>query len=68
MQKSYRNLADYLASTGTTQKAFGHRVGVRQSMVSQILAGTRVPSFRLALRIAREARIPVESLVVDRAA
>lgn len=58
-----QNLREHLDQSGETQQEFAARVGVTQSYVSRILAGERVPSLQLALRIANAAEIPVASLV-----
>lgn len=63
MEASYPDLATFLEQTDTTQAEFAARVGVQQSLISRLVNGTRRPSFALALRIAAEARIPIESLM-----
>jgi plasmid maintenance system antidote protein VapI len=57
----YRNLREFLDDTGTTQVELAKLVGTGQSTISKVINGHGV-SFALALRIARIARIPVESL------
>jgi len=66
MGKRYRDLNDYLTSTETTQAEFAARVGVQQAAISRYANGVQVPSLVLALRIAEEANIPIESLAVAR--
>jgi transcriptional regulator with XRE-family HTH domain len=63
MPKKYKSLADFLDQTGATQAEFAARVGVQQSLISRIVNGERTPSLPLAVRIASEASIPLESLV-----
>jgi transcriptional regulator with XRE-family HTH domain len=63
MPKRYRNLPEYLATTKTTQAQFAERVGVQQTAISRIVNGARVPRLALAMRIAAEANIPLESLI-----
>lgn len=63
MPKKYRTLGEFLEATGTTQVDFADRVGILQSTVSRIVNGARTPSLELAIRIAEEANIPLESLV-----
>jgi len=63
MPKRYKNLDQYLTDTKTTQAQFAERVGVRQTAISRIVNGARVPRLALAMRIAAEANIPLESLV-----
>jgi len=58
----YANLGAYLKASGVSQEVLAHRVGCTQSMLSRIAAGKAMPSFSLALRIAKVASIPVESL------
>jgi DNA-binding XRE family transcriptional regulator len=61
-----KNLRDHLELSGQTQAAFATRLGLSQSYVSRIVNGECVPGLRLALRIAAEAKVPVESLLSDR--
>jgi transcriptional regulator with XRE-family HTH domain len=66
MPKRYRDLRHYLSDTKTTQATFAERVGVKQTAISRIVNGARVPRLALALRIAAEANIPLESLIQKR--
>ncbi len=59
----YFNLASFLHESRLTQKKFANRVGISASYLSMILAGQRTPPLDLALRIASEANVPVESLM-----
>jgi transcriptional regulator with XRE-family HTH domain len=61
-----RNLRNHLELSGQTQADFAARLGLSQSYVSRIVNGECVPGLRLALRIAAEAKVPVESLLSDR--
>jgi transcriptional regulator with XRE-family HTH domain len=63
MKRHYPNLAAYLDENGITQAEFAARMGIGQAAVSRILNGSRRPSLPLALRIAAEANIPIESLM-----
>jgi transcriptional regulator with XRE-family HTH domain len=63
---SKRNLKDHLKRSGQTQTDFASRLGLSQSYVSRLVNGECVPGLRLALRIAAEAKVPVESLLSDR--
>lgn len=58
----YANLKAYLQASGESQTRLAHRVGCTQAMLSRVVAGKAMPSFSLALRIAKAANIPVESL------
>lgn len=62
MRAKHDSLAAYLAATDTTQAELAARVGVEQGTISRILNGHRTPSLKLALLLAREASVPVESL------
>jgi len=62
-KRIYPDLQTYLRETGTTQAAFAEKVGASQSVVSRIVNRQIVPDVGLALRISREARIPLESLI-----
>lgn len=64
-RRAYSNLSQYFEKTGETQQAFAERVGVAQPHISRIVNGASEPSLELALRIANEANIPVESLLPD---
>ncbi len=67
-RKQYRDVSDYLAQTRMTQKELAAKVGCSPSVMCRIVAGTVTPGFRLACRIARVARVPVQSMLpaVDR--
>lgn len=63
MKRKPSTLREYLDANGITQAQFARRVGTTQAHVSRVLSGGRVPSLEMAIRIAREAGIPVESLI-----
>lgn len=63
MAKKPKTLAEFLEQTGTTQTEFAARVGVKQSLISRLVSGSRTPSLSLAARIAEAAGIPIESLL-----
>jgi transcriptional regulator with XRE-family HTH domain len=49
-----------------TQRELADRVGVHQSLISQIVSGARTPSGQLALSLHQETGIPVDQLLVRR--
>ena len=59
----YADLATYIAETGDPQVNIAARVQTSQANISRIAAGDLVPRPRLALRIAKYARIPLDSFV-----
>jgi transcriptional regulator with XRE-family HTH domain len=59
----YRTLSEYLDATGTRQEDFAARIGIGAPYVSLLASGQRTPSLPLAVRIAAEAHIPIESLL-----
>lgn len=61
--KPKRNLQTYFDAGAETQAAFASRVGLSRSFVSRVVSGERVPSLPIALRIAKAANVPVESLL-----
>jgi transcriptional regulator with XRE-family HTH domain len=61
-RRPYRNLKMFLTKSGTTQAALARRLGVDVSHISHILAGRKLPSGPLAMKLAREANIPLASL------
>ena len=65
-KRIYPDLATYLKDTDTTQMAFAEKVGASQSVISRIVNKQIVPDVALALRISREARVPLESLIGGR--
>jgi transcriptional regulator with XRE-family HTH domain len=67
MRKAYPNLRAYLDAEGIQQAAFAKVVNISEPMLSQILRGGRCPSLPVAIRIAREANVPVESLLTEAA-
>ena len=62
-RRTYPNLLTFLRETGTTQAEMAERLGLSQGQISKLVNGKIQPSLDLALRIARYARVPVESLV-----
>lgn len=67
-RRAFPNLQMFLDKSGTSQQTLAKRVGVNPSYISLILGGHRVPSLALAAKIAREANIPIESLLRIKAA
>ncbi len=63
VNERYVNLSEFLSKTGTTCEAFAGRLGVGAPYISMLARGLRTPSLPLAVRIASEASIPVESLL-----
>lgn len=62
-RKAYPSLKAYFEETGTSQYVIAKRVGITQPHLSNILSGARTPSLPLALKLARLANVPVETLV-----
>jgi len=56
-------LQDFFAGTNVTRREFAALAGISEGYLSLLLSGQRTPSLPLALRIAAEANIPVESLL-----
>ena len=57
----FPDLATYCAETGDTQVAIAAATGASQAHISRIINGAAIPRPALAMRIARYARIPLES-------
>ena len=62
-RRTYPDLPTFLFETGTTQVEMARALGLSQGQISKLVNGLQQPSLDLALRIARYAHIPVESLV-----
>jgi len=62
-KRAPKNLADYFKATRTTQKVLAGRLGVTRAYVSLITSGDRQPALELAIRIAAETGVPIETLV-----
>lgn len=62
-RKAYPTLQAFLEETGTPQSALAKKAKITQAHLSYILSGERTPSLPLALKIAKIANIPVETLV-----
>jgi transcriptional regulator with XRE-family HTH domain len=62
-RRAYPNLEMYLRKSGVSQRAFAKRVGVDPTYISLIRNGHRVPSLKMAAKIAEEANVPIESLL-----
>jgi transcriptional regulator with XRE-family HTH domain len=57
----FPDLATYCAKTGDTQIHIAAQVGTTQAHISRIVHGEVVPRAGLAARLARYARIPIDS-------
>jgi transcriptional regulator with XRE-family HTH domain len=57
----FPDLATYCAETGDTQVNIAAQMGVSQGAISKVLNGEVVPRSALAVRLARYARIPLDS-------
>jgi transcriptional regulator with XRE-family HTH domain len=62
-RKAYPTLNAYIEANGINQVDFAKRAGIVQGHLSMILNGERTPSLPLALKLARLANCPVETLV-----
>ena len=60
-----KTLSEYLASEGITQSDFAKAVGVSRSYLSEIVAGVKVPSLEVALKIRAKAcnKVSLDTLV-----
>lgn len=61
-KRAYPDVPTYLREAGVTQEQFATRVGISPSYLSMLLSGLRTPPLDLAMRIASEANVPIESL------
>lgn len=62
-RKAHPTLQAFLNESGMPQYELAKRADITESHLSMILSGERTPSLPLALKLARIANIPVESLV-----
>lgn len=62
-RRTYPDLATYFDQSGETQAEFAARISKSQSYISRVRNGGIEPSLADALVIAREAGIPLESLI-----
>lgn len=62
-RRAYPNLRMFLAQSGTSQKELARRLDIDPSYISHFVTGRRSPGFKLAAKIAKEANIPIESLL-----
>lgn len=62
-RQAYPTLQAYLEASDITQCALAKKAGIDESYLSLILSGARTPSLPLAVKLARIANIPVESLL-----
>jgi transcriptional regulator with XRE-family HTH domain len=67
MSKRYLNLRTYFDAEAVTQAEFAASIGLSAPMLSQIVTGNRRPSLEVALKIAKAANVPVESLMTEAA-
>lgn len=61
--RAYPDLATFFEKSGVTQEQLAKRLGVSQAHISRIKLGLTDVPLSLAVRIAEEANIPIESLV-----
>ncbi len=64
-KRVYTDLAQYFDLSGDTQTDFARRLGVNQGYISKVANKLMEPSLEMAVLIAREANIPVESLLME---
>lgn len=64
-RRTYPNLLTYFTETGDTQERMARRLDITQSYMSKLTNGLQQPELKLALRIARLARVPLESLITE---
>ncbi len=58
-----KNIQKYLdANPEMTQREFSEKVGITQAALSQILAGTRIPSLETTIKIMKAMKIKFEEL------
>lgn len=62
-RKAFPSLQAYFEETGLAQHTIAKRAGITQAHMSNILSGERTPSLPLALKLAKIANVPVESLL-----
>lgn len=62
-RKAFPTLQAFLDETGTPQFVLAKKARITQAHLSYILSGERTPSLPLALKLAKLANIPVETLV-----
>jgi transcriptional regulator with XRE-family HTH domain len=62
-RRAFPNLEQYFRKSGVSQAALAKRVGVDPTYISAIRNGRRVPSLRIAAKIAEAANVPIESLL-----
>ncbi len=55
-------LAEYMNMVNTSCTSLAKRVGCDRSMISKLKTGTATPSLKLALKLAQETGLSVESL------
>jgi plasmid maintenance system antidote protein VapI len=62
-KRAYRSLSDWLDRTGTNQQTLARRAGVTDSVISDLLRGSRRCSLGTALKLNELTGVPVEKLV-----
>ncbi|NIP33185.1 helix-turn-helix domain-containing protein [Candidatus Saccharibacteria bacterium] len=53
----------FLQGRGWTQAELARRLGIHEQTIYRIIAGTRWPSYKLAVRIRKTCGIPIEKLM-----
>jgi transcriptional regulator with XRE-family HTH domain len=61
----YKNIQEYLARTGQTEKQLADSIGVSQAFVSMLKRGVTRPSPKLAEKIESVTGIPFRALLLD---
>jgi transcriptional regulator with XRE-family HTH domain len=62
-ERIYPDLETFFAATGTTQQDLAERLAISAPYMSRIKNKLARPTLSLALRISREAHVPIESLI-----
>ena len=62
-ERIYPDLETFFEQTATLQEDFAERIGISASYMSRIKNKLAQPPLDLALKIANEAHIPLESLI-----
>ena len=63
-QRPYRTIQEWMAATGTNQRALATRVGCKQSHLSNVLSKSRKCSLELAIKLMHVTNVPIENIAI----
>lgn len=67
-RRAYASLTDFFQQTGIRQRDIAEDAGITETHLSNIIAGKRTPSLKIAIELCRLTNVPVEAMLRHTAA